>query len=86
MFYNTQEILLRRKLEQEAELHQALEFQGRRLFNMRFMEKNQGQQLQPGTLQGVSIPSPSQPLSQINQDLILPSDGINLEVPEGWHS
>ncbi|XP_027102479.2 zinc finger CCCH domain-containing protein 46-like isoform X1 [Coffea arabica] len=82
MFYNTQEILLRRKLEQEAELHQALEFQGRRLFNMRFMEKNQGQQLQPGTLQGVSIPSPSQPLSQINQDLILPSDGINLEVPE----
>lgn len=82
MFYNTQEMLLRRKLEQEAELHQALEFQGRRLFNMRLMEKNQGQQLQSGVLQGVSIPSPSQPLSQINQDLNLPSDGINLEVPE----
>ncbi|KAL3529940.1 hypothetical protein ACH5RR_009262 [Cinchona calisaya] len=86
MFYNTQEMMLRRKLEEEAELQQAIELQGRRLMNLQLMDlKNHhhhGHQFQPGMLQGVAIPSPSQSPSQINRDLILPSDGINLETSE----
>lgn len=88
MFYNTQEMMLRRKLEQDAELQQAMELQDRRLMNLQLMDlKNlrHGHQFQPGMLQGVAIPS-SQPQCQINQDPVLPSDGINVEVPEGWPS
>ncbi|KAK1390845.1 hypothetical protein POM88_019023 [Heracleum sosnowskyi] len=34
MVYNSQELMFRRKLEQEAELQQAIEYQGRRLMNL----------------------------------------------------
>lgn len=89
MFYNTQEMMLRRKLEQEAELQQAIELQGRRLMNLQIVDlKNHhhAHPFHPGILQGVALPSPSRPLSQINQDLTLLSDDINVEVPEGWLS
>ncbi|KAL3518852.1 hypothetical protein ACH5RR_021441 [Cinchona calisaya] len=84
MFYNTQEMMLRRKLE-EAELQQAIELQGRRLMNLQLMDlknRHHVHQFQPGILQGVAIPSPSQPLSQIHKDLILPASGIDIEVSE----
>lgn len=84
MFYNTQEMMLRRKLEQEAELQQAIELQGRRLMNMQLMDlKNHhhNHHFQPSMMAGISSPNMSQ--SQANQSHILPRDGINMEVPEG---
>ncbi|KAK4356502.1 hypothetical protein RND71_025473 [Anisodus tanguticus] len=42
MFYNSHEMMLRRKIEQEAELQQAIELQGRRLMNLQMLDlKNQ---------------------------------------------
>ncbi|XP_059308529.1 zinc finger CCCH domain-containing protein 53-like isoform X2 [Lycium ferocissimum] len=42
MFYNSHEMMLRRKIEQEAELQQAIELQGRRLMNLQLLDlKNQ---------------------------------------------
>lgn len=84
MFYNTQEMMLRRKLEQEAELQQAIELQGRRLMNMQLMDlKNHhhNHHFQPSMMAGIASPTMGQ--SQANQSHILPCDGINIEVPEG---
>ncbi|PPE01016.1 hypothetical protein GOBAR_DD01979 [Gossypium barbadense] len=42
MFYNAQEMMLRRKLEEQADLQQAIELQGRRLMNLQLLDlKNQ---------------------------------------------
>ena len=38
MFQNTQEMLSRRKLEEQAELQQAIELQGRRLMNLQLLD------------------------------------------------
>ncbi|KAA8549793.1 hypothetical protein F0562_001477 [Nyssa sinensis] len=85
MFYNTQEMLLRRKLEEQAELQQAIELQGRRLMNLQLLDlKNHhhNHQFQPNLSQGVPIASPAASHPQINQTLMLQADGGNQEVQE----
>ncbi|GMJ07066.1 hypothetical protein like AT3G51950 [Hibiscus trionum] len=84
MFYNTQEMLLRRKLEEQADLQQAIELQGRRLMNLQLLDlKNQHQsQFHHGLSTGSIIPSPTVPRTPNNHALIFPADGINQEVPE----
>lgn len=81
MFYNTQEMMLRRKLEEEAELQQAIEYQGRRLMNFQLAElknhhhhHNHNHQLQPGF--------PIQSHARLHQNLMFPTDGVNQEVRE----
>ncbi|CAH2049211.1 unnamed protein product, partial [Thlaspi arvense] len=74
MFLNHQEMMLRRKLEQEAELQQAIEIQGRRLMNLQLMDlKNHhhhGHQFQQHNLvPGIPIASPAQPHLRTNQNL-----------------
>jgi len=45
MFYTTQEMLLKKKLEEQADLQQTLELQGRRLMNLQLLDvKNHHQQ------------------------------------------
>ncbi|KAL6976633.1 hypothetical protein U1Q18_025420 [Sarracenia purpurea var. burkii] len=86
MFYNSKEMMLRRKLEEQAELQQAIELQGRRLMNLQLMDlKNHhrhGHQFQPNLASGFPIPSSAQPHLQINQSLVLRSDGVNQDVSE----
>ncbi|XP_039032743.1 zinc finger CCCH domain-containing protein 23-like [Hibiscus syriacus] len=84
MFYNTQEMLLRRKMEEQADLQQAIELQGRRLLNLQLLDlKNQHQSPFHHDLStGSPIPSPTVPRTPNNHALIFPADGINQEVPE----
>ena len=85
MFLNSQEVMLRRKLEQ-AELQQAIELQGRRMMNLQLSDlKNHhhGRQFQPNLGPGIPNPSPAQVHLHINQNLLLQSDGLNQEVLEG---
>ncbi|OMO54480.1 hypothetical protein COLO4_36466 [Corchorus olitorius] len=84
MFYNTQEMLLRRKLEEQADLQQALELQGRRLMNLQLLDfkNNHHPQFHPGLSTGSPIPSPTVSHASNNQALIFPADGIDQEVPE----
>ncbi|XVF19311.1 hypothetical protein REPUB_Repub11eG0099700 [Reevesia pubescens] len=84
MFYNTQEMLMRRKLEQEADLQQAIELQGRRLMNLQLLDfKNHNHsQFHNGLSTGSPIPSPTVSNNPNNQALIFPVDGIDQEVPE----
>ncbi|CAK7331112.1 unnamed protein product [Dovyalis caffra] len=82
MFYNTQE-MLRRKLEEEADLQQAIELQGRRLLNLQLLDlKNHHQHRYLHALStGSPIPSPTILHSPNNQSLFFPIDGIDQEVP-----
>ncbi|XP_039053102.1 zinc finger CCCH domain-containing protein 53-like [Hibiscus syriacus] len=84
MFYNTPEMLMRRKLEEQADLQQAIELQGRRLMNLQLLDlKNQHQSpFRHDLSTGSPIPSPTVPRTPNNHALIFPADGINQEVPE----
>ncbi|PSR90169.1 Zinc finger CCCH domain-containing protein [Actinidia chinensis var. chinensis] len=80
MFLNSQEVMLRRKLEQ-AELQQAIELQGRRMMNLQLSDlKNHhhGRQFQPNLGPGIPNPSPAQVHLHINQNLLLQSDGLHI--------
>lgn len=90
MFYNTKEMILRRKMEEQAELQQAIELQGRRLMHLQLMDlrnhhHNLSHQLQPNMASGIPIPIPSPPQSRldINQSLVLRSDVVNQDASEG---
>lgn len=86
MFYNTQE-MLRRKLEEEADLQQAIEFQGRRLLNLQLLDlKNNNHHHQHRYLHGLITGSPPSPTilhSPSNQTLSFPVDDIDQDVPRG---
>ncbi|CAI9785760.1 unnamed protein product [Fraxinus pennsylvanica] len=85
MFYNAQEMMLQRKLEQEAELQHAIDLQGRRMMNMQLMDlKNQHHNIHFLSNLSASAPigSPIQSQLQMNQNLILQSDDANQEVSE----
>ncbi|KAK6164112.1 hypothetical protein DH2020_000976 [Rehmannia glutinosa] len=80
MLFNAQEMLLRRKLEQEAELHHAIELQGRRMMNLQLMDlKNQhnNHHFLPNFRAGVPISSPR----LMNQNFTA-ADNINQENSE----
>lgn len=69
MLYNTQEMLLRRKLEEQADLEQAIELQGRRMMNLQLLDLKTHQQ------NNLSI----------NQSLTPPADRSNQPVSEGMN-
>ncbi|KAE8677213.1 Zinc finger CCCH domain-containing protein 55 [Hibiscus syriacus] len=85
MFYNTQEMLLQRKMEEQADLQQAIELQGRRLMNLQMLDfKNQHQSpFHHGLSTGSPIPSPTVSRTPTNQARIFPSDVFDQETPEG---
>ncbi|XP_055818845.1 zinc finger CCCH domain-containing protein 53-like isoform X2 [Solanum dulcamara] len=82
MFYNPHEMMLRRKIEQDAELQQAIEFQGRRLMNLQLMKNHyHNNHFHPGVV-SPGVPSASQMQNQFqnNQGLVCSSNGINQEA------
>ena len=60
MFHNPHEIMLRRKLEEQAELQQAIELQQRRLMNLQLpdFKNNQIRRHQRTLSVGASLPLP----------------------------
>ncbi|XP_062171976.1 zinc finger CCCH domain-containing protein 55-like isoform X3 [Alnus glutinosa] len=84
MFYNTQEMLLRKKLEDQAELQQAIELQGRRLMNLQLPDLDERIHHHQRSLSvGSHAPLTPLPCAHINQNVILPSDSISEEVADG---
>lgn len=85
MFYSTHEMLLRRKLENQANLEQALELQERRLMNMQFLgiknDSHHQHQYYQGLAEGSPFPSPTLPYTPKNQPLIVLPNG-NADVSE----
>lgn len=87
MFYNTQEMLLRRKLEEQAELQQAIDLQGRRMMNLQLPDLDERIHHHQRSLSvGSPVPLTPQHHANINRSVMLPSDSINQEVAEGQPS
>lgn len=86
MFYNTQEMLLRRKLEEQADLQQAIELQERRLMNLQLLDlkNHHHSQFQHGFSTASPVPSPTISRTPNNQALVFPVDGIDQEFPQGY--
>ncbi|KAG2674793.1 hypothetical protein I3760_13G154500 [Carya illinoinensis] len=84
MFYNTQEMILRRKLEEQTELQQAIELQGRRLINLQLPDLDERIHHHQRSL---SVGSPvlltAQHHANVNQSVILPSVGTKQDVAQG---
>ncbi|KAL2329307.1 hypothetical protein Fmac_022734 [Flemingia macrophylla] len=80
MFYNTQDMLWRRKLEEQADLQQALELQSRRLMGLQLLDikKHHQRALSAGS----PIPSPTHSPNMFNQNLVLPPFHISSEAQE----
>ncbi|KAI9116686.1 hypothetical protein K1719_012344 [Acacia pycnantha] len=71
MYYSTQDMLWRRKLEEQTDFQQALELQSRRLMGLQLLDIKKQHQRAFST--GSPIPSPTQSPNMFNQNLVLPS-------------
>ncbi|XP_054812477.1 zinc finger CCCH domain-containing protein 53-like isoform X2 [Prosopis cineraria] len=71
MYYNTQDMLWRRKLEEQTDLQQALELQSRRLMGLQLLDIKKQHQRAFST--GSPIPPPTPAPNIVNQNLVLPS-------------
>ncbi|KAA8535503.1 hypothetical protein F0562_030506 [Nyssa sinensis] len=73
MFYSTQDVLWRRKLEEQADLQQAIELQGRTLMGLQLLDvKRHNHHRTLST--GAAIPSPINSPNFFDQTFVLPSD------------
>ncbi|CAA0805826.1 Zinc finger CCCH domain-containing protein 55 [Striga hermonthica] len=88
MLFNAQEMILRRKLEQEAELQHAIELQGRRMMSLQLMDlknSHNNNHFLPGIRgSGVPISSPRQARLFMNQNFNHSSDEAKLEKSEDF--
>jgi hypothetical protein len=82
MFYNTQDMLWRRKLEEQADLQQALELQSRRLMGLQLLDIKK-QHHHRALSAGSPIPSPTQSPNPFSQNIVLAPFQSSTEVPEG---
>ncbi|KAA8515613.1 hypothetical protein F0562_018776 [Nyssa sinensis] len=81
MFYNTQDMLWRRKLEEQADLQQAIELQGRRLMGLQLLDvKRHSHHRTLST--GAAIASPINSPNFFDQTFVLPSDRSSSEVTD----
>ncbi|OIT22236.1 PREDICTED: zinc finger CCCH domain-containing protein 53-like isoform X2 [Nicotiana attenuata] len=69
MFYNSQDMILRRKLEEQADLQQAIELQSRRLMNLQLLDVKRSNHHRALSL-GAVIPSPPHSPGFFNQNFV----------------
>ncbi|XWS74715.1 hypothetical protein CRYUN_Cryun01aG0021600 [Craigia yunnanensis] len=81
MFYNTQDMLWRRKLEEQADLQQALELQNRRFMGLQLLDVKKHHQHRDLS-SGSPIPSPTQSPNLFSQSLVLPQFHSSQEAPQ----
>ncbi|XP_030522537.2 zinc finger CCCH domain-containing protein 55-like isoform X1 [Rhodamnia argentea] len=84
VFHNPQEMVIRRKLEEQANLQQAIELQSRRLMNLQLPDlKDDGiyHHLRSFSV-GSPVSPPIHPHTQINHKVVMPSDATNHENAE----
>ncbi|GMH15723.1 hypothetical protein Nepgr_017564 [Nepenthes gracilis] len=72
LMYNTQDMLRRRKLEEQADLHQALEVQSRKIMDLQLLDVERKHH-NPNLYMGAPIPS-TQSSNFMNQEPLISSD------------
>ncbi|KAG5627589.1 hypothetical protein H5410_012807 [Solanum commersonii] len=73
MFYNTQDALWRRKLEEQTDLQQAIELQSRRLLNLQLLDVKRSNHHRALSMSAV-IPSPPHSPGFFNQNMVRSTD------------
>ncbi|CAN4080612.1 unnamed protein product [Withania somnifera] len=73
MFYNAQDMMWRRKLEEQADLQQAIELQSRRLMNLQLLDVKRSNHHRALSM-GAVIPSPPHSPGFFNQNMIRSTD------------
>ncbi|KAF5469780.1 hypothetical protein F2P56_010341 [Juglans regia] len=81
MFYTAQDMLWRRKLEEQADLQQAIELQSRRLMGLQLLDIKKHNH-HPALSTGSPVPSPTRSPNLYNQKSIFPSFNCSQEVVE----
>ncbi|XVF41390.1 hypothetical protein PTKIN_Ptkin01aG0276400 [Pterospermum kingtungense] len=81
MFYNTQDMLWRRKLEEQADLRQALELQNRRLMGLQLLDVKKHHHHR-ALSSGSPIPSPAHSPNLFSQSLVLPQFHSSQQAPQ----
>lgn len=82
MFYNSQDMMLRRKLEEQADLQQAIELQSRRLMNLQLLDVKRSNHHRALSL-GAVIPSPPHSPGFFNQNFVHSPNLSSREAVEG---
>lgn len=82
MFYSTQEMLLKKKLDEQADLQQTLEAQGRRLMNLQLLDMKNHQQQQHSMPVGSPILSPHVSQASSMQNALSPPNGGSQDFSE----
>lgn len=82
MFYNPDDMLWRRKLEEQADLQQALELQNRRLMGLQLLDVKKHHHHRALST-GSQTPSTTYTGNLFNQSVPLPSLLSSREVPNG---
>ncbi|GFQ01231.1 zinc finger CCCH domain-containing protein 55 [Phtheirospermum japonicum] len=82
--FNTQEMMFRRKLEQEAEIQHALDLQSRRMNNMNLVDlenpQHNSHRFLPSLFSGAPISSPRQQQLLMGQNFIVSPDATNQDA------
>ncbi|EOY17558.1 Zinc finger family protein / RNA recognition motif-containing protein isoform 5 [Theobroma cacao] len=81
MIYNSQDMLWRRKLEEQADLQQALELQNRRLMGLQLLDVKKHHHHRALSC-GSPIPSPTHSPNLFSQSLVLPQFHNGQEAPQ----
>lgn len=81
MFYNSQDMLWRRKLEEQAELQQALELQSRRLMGLQLLDVKKHHHHHRALSTGSPVQSPTQSHNLFSPNLVLSSIPNTSELP-----
>ncbi|KAJ7982273.1 Zinc finger CCCH domain-containing protein 53 [Quillaja saponaria] len=81
MFYNSQDLMLRRKFEEQADLQQALELQSRRLMGLQLLDIKKYNHHRAFST-GSPLPSPTHSPHILNHNLVLSSFHSNTEVQD----
>lgn len=81
MIYNSQDMLWRRKLEEQADLQQALELQNRRLMGLQLLDVKKHHHHRALSC-GSPIPSPTHSPNLFSQSLVLPQFHNSQEAPQ----
>lgn len=83
MFYNTQDLLWRRKLEEQADLQQAIELQSRRLMGLQLLDVKRNSHHQRAFSTGAAVSPPMHSPNFFNQTVLHSSGPNSPELTEG---
>ena len=86
MLYNSQDALWRKKLEEQADLEQAIELQNRRLMELQLLEVKSKHHRAFSSGAAIPFPTTARDPNFFQQSIFMPSNRSSPEFSEGIYS